>query len=211
MDAFVAGEVLAFGDFRFDPRTARLYSRDAAGGWVPVPLGPRALDILLILLKSPGVVVSRDTIMDAVWPGVAVEPNNLTVHMAALRRVLDQGRDVESCIRTIPGRGYRLALEVRQVKDGEADPAPRPPADSVADHPVGAPPLRARSGRAIRRWRPAVAGAVSVTLLLLAAAWHAAGFPTPRRRPVCHSLCCPSTTWEPIPRTAASSTALPLT
>jgi DNA-binding winged helix-turn-helix (wHTH) protein len=103
MDALVPGGILAVGSFRFDPRTVRLYSQDAAGAWVPVTLGPRAREILRVLLDSPGAVVSKDAIMNAVWPDVAVEPNNLTVHMAALRRVLDQNGNGESCIETVAG------------------------------------------------------------------------------------------------------------
>jgi DNA-binding winged helix-turn-helix (wHTH) protein len=92
MDA-PAGERLVFGGFRLEPGAGRLFRPDAAGDWLPVPIGSRALDILRVLLKSPGAVVSKDAIMDAVWPGVAVEPNNLTVQIAALRRALDEGRD----------------------------------------------------------------------------------------------------------------------
>ena len=50
--------------------------------------------------------------MDAVWPDTAVEDNNLTVQISALRRVLDQGRTEGSCIQTIPGRGYRFVAAV---------------------------------------------------------------------------------------------------
>src|SRR6516225_2143411 len=112
MDAPVEGERLVFGDFRLEPRSGRLSRRDAAGAWVPVPIGSRAVEILRVLLDSPGAVVSKDAIMDAVWPSIAVEPNNLTVQIAALRRVLDASRDGESCIQTVPGRGYRIDLGV---------------------------------------------------------------------------------------------------
>jgi hypothetical protein len=77
MDALFSDGILAVGGFRFDPGTHRLYSQDAAGAWAPVPLGPRAREIFLVLLKNSGAVVSRDAIMTSVWPGVAVEPNNL--------------------------------------------------------------------------------------------------------------------------------------
>ena len=53
--------------------------------------------------------------MDAVWPNVAVEQNNLTVQISALRRVLDAGRASGSCIQNISGRGYRLAPTVTEV------------------------------------------------------------------------------------------------
>ena len=102
MDAPVDGERLLFDNFRLEPWAGRLFRRDATGGWEPVPIGARALDILRVLLKAPGVVVSRDAIMDAVWPGIAVEPSNLTVQIAALRRILDESRGGDSSSRPSP-------------------------------------------------------------------------------------------------------------
>ena len=76
MDARVGRESLAFGGFRFEPATGRLLRQGAAGDWMPVPIGSRALEILAVLLsRSPGTVVSKDTIMGAVWSGISVEPN----------------------------------------------------------------------------------------------------------------------------------------
>ena len=72
-------------------------------------IGSRALAVLSILMARQGDLVSKDEIMQAVWPGMVVEDNNLTVQISALRRVLDQGRAEGSCIQTIPGRGYRFA------------------------------------------------------------------------------------------------------
>jgi adenylate cyclase len=127
MDAPVEGERRFFGCFRLDPRGGRLFRRDLTGDWEPVAIGSRALDILRVLLRSDGAVVSKDTIMDAVWPGVAVEPNNLSVQITALRRVLDAGGSGESCIQAVPGRGYRFLPEIRYP----ADRSEPPPAVSV--------------------------------------------------------------------------------
>jgi DNA-binding winged helix-turn-helix (wHTH) protein len=175
MDALVAGGVLAFGDFRFDPRTARLYSQDGAGVWVPVAIGPRAREILLVPLNRPGEVVSKDSIMDAVWSGVAVEPNNLTVHMAALRRVLDHGRNGESCIETVPGRGYRFALPVARAEPTQTTPAPVPIAGPEAD-PIDTPEAPPQPRNPVRNWWIGVGGAVTIVALLLVAALHAGWF-----------------------------------
>ena len=61
--------------------------------------------------------------MAAVWPGTVVEDNNLTVQIAALRRILDQGRAGGSCIQTVAGRGYRFAAVVtRQAGDSAISP-----------------------------------------------------------------------------------------
>jgi DNA-binding winged helix-turn-helix (wHTH) protein len=171
MDALVPDGILAVGGFRFDPRTLRLYTQDAAGAWMPVPVGPRAREILRILLDRPGVVVSKDAIMNTVWAGVAVEPNNLTVHMAALRRVLDQGCSGESCIETIPGRGYRLTLPVTRAKEVESDPAGTP-----TTGPVHTPPPSARSGYYVRCCWAAAAATLAIVTLLLVAAWYGGWF-----------------------------------
>jgi TolB-like protein/DNA-binding winged helix-turn-helix (wHTH) protein/Flp pilus assembly protein TadD len=159
MDALVEAERLTFGDFSLEPRDGRLFRRDAAGAWAPAPLGSRAVEILRVLLDSPGAVVSKDTIMDAVWPRIAVAPHNLPVQISALRRVLDEGRNGESCIQTVPGRGYRLVLGVTQTAPEAASDAP----------PLAVVPYQ-RGTRPIwlaRHWRIAAGGAVALVVLLL--------------------------------------------
>jgi TolB-like protein/DNA-binding winged helix-turn-helix (wHTH) protein/Tfp pilus assembly protein PilF len=108
VDAFGSSDVLLFDQFRLHSRGGGLFRQDAAGAWTPVEIGARALEVLGVLVERHGDVVSRDEIMRAVWPGIAVEEHNLTVQISTLRRVLDQGRSGDSCIRTVPGRGYRL-------------------------------------------------------------------------------------------------------
>src|ERR1700750_575601 len=113
MDATVIDDVLLFGDFRFDRCGGGLFQLNADGGWSPVGLGSRALDVLNILVQRAGELVSKQQIMDAVWPDTAVEENNMTVQISALRGVLDDGRPKGSCTQTVPGRGYRFVLPVR--------------------------------------------------------------------------------------------------
>jgi DNA-binding winged helix-turn-helix (wHTH) protein len=98
--------VFLFEGFRLDRRG--LFRRADGGYFVPVPLGSRALEVLIVLVERAGDLVSRDQIMKIVWPGVVVENSNLPVQVAALRRVLDDGRSDGSCIQTVPGRGYRF-------------------------------------------------------------------------------------------------------
>ena len=179
MDAPVGGERLLFGNFRLEPMAGRLFRRDATGEWEPVPIGARALDILGVLLKAPGVVVSRDAIMDAVWPGIAVEPSNLTVQIAALRRVLDEGRVGDSCIQTVPGRGYRFDLGATRAVKASFSPSPEP-----GTEPVAVPEARAPGSGRLRRWRIATTSAVAIIALLLVAVWHGGwlrGTPAPHR------------------------------
>ena len=104
MEALAAGEIFMFEAFRLDRRG--LCRRDEHGAFVPVAIGSRALGVLRVLVTADGDLVSKDGIMAAVWPGTVVEDNNLTVQIATLRRILDQGRADGSCIQTVAGRGY---------------------------------------------------------------------------------------------------------
>src|SRR6266581_2312284 len=91
------------GGFRFDLRQREL-KRDG----VPVQLGGRARDILWVLASAKGQVVSKDELMARVWPGLVVEENTIQVHVSALRKALDEGKDGQAYVVTAPGRGYRL-------------------------------------------------------------------------------------------------------
>ena len=97
------GEEVRFGGFRFDPGRRELW-RDGA----PVRLGSRALDVLSALAAAKGNVVTKDELLARVWPGLAVEENNLQVQVSALRKALDEDRSGQSYLVTVPGRGYRL-------------------------------------------------------------------------------------------------------
>ena len=99
---------ISFGPFRLLPTQLLLLEGDKA-----VPLGSRALDILLVLLERPGELVSRQELMARVWPNVFVEPANLTVHISALRRALRDGRDGNRFIINIRGRGYCFVTPIR--------------------------------------------------------------------------------------------------
>jgi adenylate cyclase len=134
MDVPVTGDVMAFEAWRYDPRAGGLLRQDPDGKWVRVHIGARARDILAFLLQRPGELVSKDALLDAAWPNVAVEPNNLTVQIAALRRVLDEGRRNNSCIQTVPGRGYRFVLPVNRLEEAQLrlSPGPQPASDPAA-------------------------------------------------------------------------------
>jgi TolB-like protein len=112
MDVPVAG-VFLFERFRLD--RSGLARRGQNGAFVPVPVGSRAVEILRVMVERPGDLVSRDEIMHAVWPATVVENSNLPVQIAALRRVLDDGRAEGSCIQTVPGRGYRFTAVVTRT------------------------------------------------------------------------------------------------
>ena len=103
----VAPAKVSFGPFCLLPTQFLLREGDR-----PVPLGSRALEILIALLERRGELVSKQDLMARVWPNVFVEPANLTVHMSALRRALRDGRDGHRFIVNVPGRGYRFVASV---------------------------------------------------------------------------------------------------
>ena len=86
------GGVFQFEGFRLDRQSRVLFRRDEAGAFVPMAVGSRALDVLDVLLDRAGNLVLRDELMAAVWPATTVEDTNLNMQIAALRRILDEGR-----------------------------------------------------------------------------------------------------------------------
>jgi TolB-like protein/DNA-binding winged helix-turn-helix (wHTH) protein len=116
MDRLGSTEILLFEGFVFDRLGGGLFRLDRAGISEPVALGSRALDPLFLLAERHGELISKDAIMEAVWPGTVVEEGNLTVQISALRRILDQNREQGSCIQTVPGRGYRFVAPVTRVE-----------------------------------------------------------------------------------------------
>ena len=89
----------------------------------PAALGARAFDLLLALCAQPGRLLTKHQLIDAVWPGLVVEENNLATQISALRKVL--GGDV---IVTIPGRGYRFAARLEGAAAQSAEAASSQPA-----------------------------------------------------------------------------------
>src|SRR5215471_2791151 len=101
-------EIFEFEEFRLDRQGDGLSRRDENGVFVPLSIGSRTLDVLSVLVERAGELVTKEEIMAAVWRRSVVENANLTVQIAALRRVVDQGRPEGSCIQTVAVRGYRL-------------------------------------------------------------------------------------------------------
>jgi predicted ATPase len=98
---------ICFGSFRL-----LLGQRLLLEGNKPLRLGSRALDILIALVERPGDLVNKEELIARVWPNTFVEPANLTVHIAALRRALGDGRRGNRYIVNVPGRGYCFVAPV---------------------------------------------------------------------------------------------------
>ena len=92
-----------FGPFRLDSKSLVLL-RDGA----VVPVAPKALQTLLVLVENGESPVTKDDLMKQVWPDTFVEETNLTQQISLLRKVLDDSSGSASCIETIPKRGYRF-------------------------------------------------------------------------------------------------------
>jgi DNA-binding winged helix-turn-helix (wHTH) protein len=114
---------LAFGDFEFDPATS-----DLRRGSGVVPLTPKALAVLGYLVSRPRRLVSKQELLDALWPDVFVGDGVLKVCVRELRRVLDDDARAPRFIETAHRRGYRFIAPVRELGD--------PPASTVAANPV---------------------------------------------------------------------------
>ena len=94
--------LLLFDDVRVDTSAFRVERGGRA-----VALEPKAFDLLVLLLEHPGQVVTKQEILDAVWPRTAVTDNAMTRIVAHLRKALgDDARDARY-IETVPTRGYR--------------------------------------------------------------------------------------------------------
>ena len=107
--------VFEFEEFRLDASKRLLFRGDE-----PVPLMPKAFDILLYLVERSGSVAEKDEIMAAIWPDTVVEENNLTQNISALRRALGEKHRENRFIATVPGRGYKFVAEVRPAGESEA-------------------------------------------------------------------------------------------
>jgi DNA-binding winged helix-turn-helix (wHTH) protein/Tol biopolymer transport system component len=140
------GPVYEFGPFRLNP-SERLLLRDGQ----PVALKPKAFDLLVFLVERQGHLVSKDELMEGLWPGTFVEEANLTYTVSILRRALGDKQDGDQFIQTVPTRGYRFVPPVRQERGTDN---PRPAGDA---------------NRVQRPTRVFLASTVAIVLLLVAA------------------------------------------
>jgi len=105
----------------------------------PVELGGRAFDVLMVLIEASGAVVSKDTLMNRVWPDRVVEENSLQAQISSLRRAFAADRDL---IRTIAGRGYQFTGEIRTVSartDAQAAAGAPPSTPAAPGPPINLP------------------------------------------------------------------------
>ena len=170
-----------FGPFRLDPAEGQLV-RDGR----PLPLTPKAFDLLVLLVENPGRLLTKEDLMRRLWPDSFVEEANLAQNISTIRKALAQsgnGSAGSDYIETVPKRGYRFVAEVKRIvaadgpAPGEAQPVePKLGASAGTESAVEArreAPLP-KKGRS-RSWL--VAAAALVATAALGAFWLFEGRP----------------------------------
>ena len=108
------GKIFSFDEFEIDS-TKRLLLKNRQ----PVTLNPKSFDLLLTLVEHSGEVVSKNELLDRVWANQYVEENNLTVHVAALRKALGEKKNDHRFIVTVPGQGYTFVGDLHEAHKDE--------------------------------------------------------------------------------------------
>ena len=103
------GHRYQFGDFRLDSEPPSLWRNESL-----VPLPPKALEMLLLLVRQREVIVSREELLETVWRDTFVEDGNINYTVSLLRKTLDKD-DRGRFIQTVPKRGYRFVADVLEV------------------------------------------------------------------------------------------------
>ena len=112
-----------FGEFDADRAAYRVTKHGAA-----LDLTPKLLDLLFHLLDRPGELVTKEALLDAVWPGANVTENAMAQAISELREALGDNAAAPSYIKTISRRGYRFIAPVKRVDASSAPPAGSPAA-----------------------------------------------------------------------------------
>jgi predicted ATPase/DNA-binding winged helix-turn-helix (wHTH) protein len=123
--------VFAFGPFRL-----RANSRLLLKGDHPVPIGSRAIEILVALVERAGELLTKDELVKRAWPHTIVEESNLRAQVAALRKALRDGSEESPYVLAVPGEGYRFV--------GSASRAQTPPSPPTKNQ-IGNLPVRLNS------------------------------------------------------------------
>jgi Tol biopolymer transport system component/DNA-binding winged helix-turn-helix (wHTH) protein len=138
-----------FGRFHLDTES-RVLTRDG----VVVPIAPRTFDLLVILVRSKGRLLSKDELLGIIWGDVNVEEASLAFQVSSLRKLL--GDEGSAWIETVPKHGYRFTAPLTESKPTQG-----------TRQPTLRPPTQAKGVRISKVW----AAAVSLSALALAVGW----------------------------------------
>ncbi|HEY2933621.1 MAG TPA: tetratricopeptide repeat protein [Acidobacteriota bacterium] len=105
--------------YEFDPFRIDLTKRVLLREGCLVALPPKAFDLLEVLVQNSGRLMSKDDLMQTVWPDTFVEEGNLTHNISLLRKALGERPGDHRYVVTVPGRGYRFVADVRPVQQNQ--------------------------------------------------------------------------------------------
>ena len=159
------GHILRFAEFEVQEGEFCLIR-----GGETIPVEPKAFRVLLYLLRNPHRLVTKDELLDAVWPDTSVSENSLTRSIALLRRLLGDDTHEPRFIATVPTVGYRLLCKVSLTGDetGEAPNSSAPTTPTGTEIKVADQARPAHSARTRLAWLGVailVAAVISVALL----------------------------------------------
>jgi TolB-like protein len=109
-------EGFEFGAFRLDSQSGMLFREGAH-----VTLPPKVTELLVALVQAGGAVLTREELLQRLWPDTVVEEGSLTSHISLLRKALGRAPKAQNFIETLPKRGYRFVASVRRLESGSAD------------------------------------------------------------------------------------------
>jgi DNA-binding winged helix-turn-helix (wHTH) protein/TolB-like protein len=98
--------------FRFDDFAVHPAKRSLLRNNSPVPLNPKAFDLLIVLLEKHGETVTKEELLERVWQDQFVEEGNLTVHISSIRKALGEKKEGRRYVVTVPGKGYQFVGDV---------------------------------------------------------------------------------------------------
>ena len=161
--------IYEFGAYHLDPDEKVLRREGQA-----VALPPKDLEMLLVLVEQAGHIVTKEELLQKVWPGVFIEEGNLARHVFNLRQVLGEAPDGRKYIETVPKRGYRF---VGLIQEQDEAIEPQPASAVVSDQPQKqslVPPGRSR-------WLGSLAAALIIAAVVIGAGLRMAKKAPPQR------------------------------
>jgi len=106
-------KVYEFGDFRFAAEHLMLYRRGES-----IPLAPKAAETLLVFLERRGQILSKEELIEQIWPDAFVEESNLFLYLSVLRKILGNQKSGTPYLETLKRRGYRFNGTVHLISNG---------------------------------------------------------------------------------------------
>ena len=169
--------------FRFGPFVLDMARRQLSRNRSVVPLRPKDLEILALLLTNADRAVSKEEMLKEVWPETVVDENNLPRHISTLRKILGETAGSGTCIETVPGWGYRITCAVERLNEGAVPTGSAVAAIDVATTIVPPRPTAAATAWS-RRTASLAAAAAAVASLTVIAGLYLSSRTSPQPAPV---------------------------